>query len=88
MYKYYRECIDCCSKVIKRYENFEIEINYGIYFNFLLNLYIALYYFDKNESKELVLKIKNLIEINPYIKKIYSLNQDFYESQFECAFFE
>jgi hypothetical protein len=88
MYKYYRECIDCCSKVIKRYENYDIEMNYGIYFNFLLNLYIALYYFDKNESKELVLKIKNLIEINPYIKKIYSLNQDFYESQFECAFFE
>jgi tetratricopeptide (TPR) repeat protein len=85
--KYHKECIDCCSKVIKRYENYEIEMNYGLYFKFLFNLYISLYYFDKNKSKELVIKIKNLIEINPYIRNEYSLQKDFYESQFKYALF-
>jgi tetratricopeptide (TPR) repeat protein len=81
--KYYKECIDCCSKVIKRYENYEIEINYDIYFKFLFNLYIALYYVDKNESRELVIKIKKLIEINPCIKNIYNLQKEFFDSQFK-----
>lgn len=84
-YRYYKECIDCCSKVIERYEKCEIEMDYELYFKFIFNLYIALYYFDNNKSKELVLKIKNLIGTNPHINKIYSLQKDFYEKQLNCV---
>jgi tetratricopeptide (TPR) repeat protein len=81
MYKYYKECIDCCSKVIKRYENYEIEINYELYLKFLFNLYISLYYVDICEAKKISIKIKKLVETNPYIKNAYNLNIDFYEGQ-------
>jgi len=81
-YKYYKECADCCSKVIKQYENFNIEMEYYFYFGFLFNLYISLYYCDNNKAKELVVKIKKLIEENPYINNIYILDKAFYDDQF------
>jgi len=82
---YYKECIDCCSKALKQYENYEIEIDYELYFKFLFNLFVSLYYFDKPKAKPLVVKIKTLIETNPYINKIYKSNQDFYEKQFNTV---
>jgi len=81
-HRYYKECIDCCSKVINQYENFNIEINYELYFNFLFNLFISFYYYDKNKAKELVIKIRKLIESNPHMYKVYNSNKDFYEQQF------
>ena len=82
---YYKECIDCCSKALKRYESFEIEIDYEIYFKFLFNLFVSLYYFDNRKAKDQVIKIKSLIETNPYVNKIYNLNKDFYDSQFKYS---
>lgn len=79
---YYKECVDCCSKALERYESYAIEIDYEIYFNFLFNLFVALFYYDNIKAKDQVIKIKNLIEINPYINNIYSLNKNFYENQF------
>ena len=37
---YHKECIDCCSKVIYQYENYNIEISYHLYFDFLFYNYI------------------------------------------------
>jgi len=85
-YGYYKECIECCLKAIKRYENFEIEMNYEVYFKFLFNLFISLYYCDKSKSKEVVIKMQNLIENNPCVNKIYLSNEGFYKNQFEHAF--
>ena len=82
---YYKECIDCCSKALKRYESFEIEIDYEIYFKFLFNLFVSLYYFDNRKAKDQDIKIKSLIETNPYVNKIYNLNKDFYDSQFKYS---
>ena len=84
-HRYYKECIDCCSKAIKQYENYNIEMNYELYFKFLFNLFISLYYYDINKAKELVIKIKNLSEINPYIHNIYNSNKSFYDEQFRYA---
>jgi len=82
-YKYFKECIECCNKVLKRYENFEIEINYELYLKFLLNLYISYFYTDKEEeAKNLILKIKNLIETNPFINNVYLKNKEFYDGKF------
>ena len=79
-HSYYKECIECCSKVIKQFESFEIEIDYDLYFKFLINLFISFHYYDKNKAKELFIKIQNLIESNPFINKIYNSNKDFYKN--------
>ena len=81
-HRYYKECIECSSKAIEQYKNFKIEMNYDIYFKFLFNLFVSFYYYDKNKAKELIIKIKNLIEINPYINNIYNSNKTFYDEQF------
>jgi hypothetical protein len=81
-YSYHKECIDCCTKAIKQYENYNIEMNYTYYFNFLFNLYISLFYYDNNKAKEIFVKIKKIIQQNPYIYKEYSLKKDFYDQQF------
>jgi hypothetical protein len=83
---YYKECIDCCSKLIHQYENYNIEINYNLYFNFLFFNYISLFYYDKNKSKEFVKHILELIDKNPMIKTEYEKNKLFYDNQFTFAF--
>jgi hypothetical protein len=82
---YHKECIDCCSKVICQYENYNIEIAYHLYFDFLFYSYISLFYYDNNKAKEFVKHLLNLINENPFIKKEYEKNKSFYDSQFKFA---
>jgi hypothetical protein len=82
---YHKECIDCCSKVIYQYENYNIEIAYDLYFDFLFYKYISLFYYNNNEAKIFVKHILNLIEKNPLIKNEYNKNKGFYDIQFNFA---
>jgi hypothetical protein len=82
---YYKECIDCCSKVIYQYENYNIEISYDLYFDFLFYNYVSLFYYDNNKAKEFVKHILKLINTNPFIKKEYEKNKIFYDNQFKFA---
>jgi hypothetical protein len=82
-YGYNRECYECCKKLITSFENYDIEINYNIYFLTLFQSYIASYYLDKILAKNIVDKILLLINENPYIKLEYNKNKDFYDSQFK-----
>jgi hypothetical protein len=66
---YYKECIDCCSKVIYQYENYNIQMSYDLYFGFLFNNYVSLFYYDNNKTKGLVKYILKIIDVNPFIKK-------------------
>lgn len=81
-YGYYKECSECCSKIIALYENYEIEMEYNIYYKILFNYYVSSFYLDKEQSKTILLKIKNLIQENPYINNVYMENKLFYDSQF------
>lgn len=82
-YGYTKECVECCEKVINQYDNFEIELNYDLYFKFLFNCYVSSFYLDKNKAKNMCNKIKNLININSQANSIYMSNKDFYDSQFK-----
>lgn len=82
---YHKECIDCCSKVISQYENYNIEISYDLYFDFLFYSYVSLFYYDNNKAKEFVKHILKLTNVNPFIKKEYEKNKLFYDNQFKFA---
>lgn len=82
---YYKECIDCCSKIIYQYENYNIEISYSLYFDCLFYNYVSLFYHDNKQAKEYVKCISKFIDINPFIKKEYEKNKSFYDSQFKFA---
>jgi len=81
-YGYYKECNECCSKMIKLYENYEIEMEYNIYFKYLFNYYVSSFYLHKEESKKILSKIQDLIQANPYINNIYISNKRFFDAQF------
>jgi tetratricopeptide (TPR) repeat protein len=83
-YYYYKECIECCEKIINQYENFEIEIDYNFYFNFLFNSYVAYFYVDKIKAREIIIKIKQLIKEQPSIN-VYFSNKEFYDNQFSLC---
>lgn len=80
--RYYKECIDCCSNLIKQYETYKIPINYDIYFGCLFDMYLAIYYHDHSKAKSHVEKIKKLVTANPYIEAVYNKNKEFFEAQF------
>lgn len=80
---YHRECIECCNKVIKQFENFNIEMNYGIYFNLLFYKYVSLYYYDINNCKEFLKYFLQLIEMHPNIQREYQRQKGFYDDQFK-----
>ena len=82
---YHKECIDCCSKVIHQYENYNIEIEYNLYFDFLFYNYVSLFYYNKDKAREFVKHIMELIDQNPLIKNEYDKNSNFYDNQFKFA---
>jgi hypothetical protein len=82
-FRYYKECIHCCEKILVAFETFQVVLNYDIYFKTLFAYYISYYYENNNIAKLIVKKIRSLIEINPNVKLIYEQNSHFYDSQFK-----
>lgn len=78
---YYRECCDCCEKVLKSYENYEIEMNESIYFAVLFYYYMSSYYHDKPRSIEIANKIMKYVNENYTMKCEYEKNKDYYDAQ-------
>ena len=81
-YGYYRECLDCCSKVVSRYECFEVPMDYPCFFQFLFTLYVASYYADRSNAPAILARLRFLIDTIPPCKDIYLSNQGFYDAQF------
>lgn len=81
-HRYYREGNDCCDAVLTQYENFQMEMNYEHYFNFLFVKYVCLFYLDKEKAREHRDKIVQYVEKNPYLRKEFLKNKDFYDTQF------
>jgi hypothetical protein len=78
---YHRECSDCCEKVLKSYENYEIEMNESIYFAILFYYYMSSYYHDKPKSIEIANKIMKFVNENYFMKCEYEKNKDYYDAQ-------
>jgi len=79
---YYKEGNECCDAVLKQYENFKIEMNYGLYFHFLFVKYACLFYLDKEQARAHRDKILKYVEIHSYIRNEFLKNKGFYEQQF------
>ncbi|MEI6882551.1 MAG: WlaTC/HtrL family glycosyltransferase [Bacteroidota bacterium] len=82
---YHKECVDCCSKVIRQYEHYNIPMTYPLYFDFLFYNYVSLFYCDNHKAKEFVKHIMQLIDENPYVKVEYEKNKHFYDEQFKFS---
>jgi len=80
---YYKECYRCCEIVLRQIENYEISVDYDVYFGFLFCLYVSGYYYHGRErGAEIVQHIRNLISVNPHIRQEFEKQRDFYEAQF------
>ena len=82
-FRYYRECIDCCKKVLHEFDNYNIAIDYNIYFSILFNYYVALAYYNKEEAVNIANKIMNLVSINPYIRSVFNKNSNFIKNSLD-----
>jgi len=80
---YYKESYDCCKKVLHQIENYNVSIDYNVYFQILFNYYLATYYHkNKEEAHKIVKHIMNIVSINPYFENEFNKNKHFYELQF------
>jgi hypothetical protein len=79
---YNKECIDCCEKVLTQFNNYNLEIDYSLYFIFMFSKYVSLFYIDKIKAKNLVNEIYDVISKNEFIFNEYIKNKDFYDTQF------
>jgi hypothetical protein len=67
-YGYNKECYECCKKLLNEIENYNVEIDYSIYFSLLFSFFVSSFYYKKEEVKHILKHIENLIDTNPYIK--------------------
>lgn len=82
---YYKECYDCCKKLLNEIENYNVEINYSIYFSILFSYYVSCFYFNGIESYKIVNHIYKLCNINYKLNLEYIKNEAFFKSQFEFS---
>lgn len=77
--KQYDKCLHACEKVLYQFENYNIEMNYGIYFDFLFNYYKCSYYLKLNNLNDIKFKILMLIHINKEVNNKYIFYKSFYD---------
>jgi hypothetical protein len=79
-FKQYHNCIHACETVIYQFENYNIEMNYIQYFEFLFNDCMANYCINSNKINDIQLKIKQLIDTNTDVKQKYLSNKSWYDT--------
>ena len=71
---------------MREIETYNVPINYELYFSILFSYYISTYYYKgKDESKQLVNYIMELVSTNPYVKKEFEKHKDFYQQNFNFS---
>jgi beta-1,4-mannosyl-glycoprotein beta-1,4-N-acetylglucosaminyltransferase len=70
-YGYYRECYDCCKKIIYSIEQLSMPVDNNFYVNVLLSYLIATYYYKKDEALQVLNKIDTIVTTNNEIKLVY-----------------
>ena len=71
-YGYYRECYDCCKKIIYSIEQLTTQVDNDFYVNVLLSYLTATYYYKKDESLQILNKINTIVTTNNEIKLVYN----------------
>ena len=83
---YHRESYDCCKIILKEFDEYNLKMDYDMYFSILYAYYVATYYYKgKKEAKQLVDFIMQLVETNSYIKNEFNKEKDFYASNFSLC---
>jgi hypothetical protein len=82
---YYRECYDCCKKMIEAIENNKYNIDYSLYIEILFSLYLSSYYYKSDETLNIINYIYELYNNNNLFKIEFDKNKHFYESQFKYS---
>jgi hypothetical protein len=81
-YQYYRECYDCCEKVLKAIETFTIKDDYYLWTEVYYYYFLSAFYVNREEARLLVSRIRAICDYNPYFKSEFDKRRDFYESKF------
>lgn len=88
-FQYYRECYDCCQKVLYSIENNIIEYSEELYMNILYAYYFSAYHLDNNyfvnDRPSPISIINNIYSIcnkNNKMKEEFNKKKIFYEEQF------
>jgi hypothetical protein len=85
-YHYYRECYDCCKKVLHAIESFTIKEDYYLWTEVYYYYFFSALYIDREEAIQIVERIYTICETNPYFKRDFDNRRDFYESQFALLY--
>jgi tetratricopeptide (TPR) repeat protein len=80
---YYRECFDCCEKLLNEIESHNVEIDYTIYFDTLIQYFKAtLNYKGAEIAKQKIFQIRARFFSLPELRQIYMNNYENIEAEF------
>jgi hypothetical protein len=83
---YHKECYDCCKILLAEIENYNVHIDYTMYFSILFEYYMCTFYYKgKDEARTLVKHIHDVIAIIPGVKAEYEKNKVFFDIQFNYS---
>lgn len=87
--KYYRECYDCCKKVLYSIKNNIIEYSEELYMNILYEYYISAYNLNNisqgDTPIDIIRNIYEICNINNNMKEEFNKKRVFYEEQFSLS---
>jgi hypothetical protein len=63
-------------------EKAQVEIDYSFFFLLLYCLYVSSFYYCREESEQILTRIRELIRLNSQARAKYESNTDFYDQQF------
>jgi len=69
---YFKECCDCCQKVVDSVENLKTPVMPDVYIPILLAFKTAIYYMDSNRSQEITDLILRVCDRDPAMKSQYN----------------
>jgi len=78
---YHKECYDCGKILMEQMRNYIIHVEPDLQFQILFHFYISTYYHKHHEAKEIAQYIKDICEENPYFKKEFNKNSQYYKDQ-------
>jgi hypothetical protein len=80
---YHREAYDCSTELLSQIESYTLFVGWENYMRILFLKFVASFYCKPSEEvKSFLNHVYSVIESNPYIKKEYMKQKDFYDQQF------
>jgi hypothetical protein len=83
---YHKECYECCKTVLHEIELHNVNMDYENYFSILFSYYISAYYYKgKEDARNLVIYIMELVRNNSHVREEYEKNIEIYRTNFLFA---